>query len=210
MAAVGAAALGAGIAATNSAVMNYLNDQASSKANSLNYEQNVKLWRMNNAYNTPAMQMQRLEEAGLNPNLVYGSGSVAGNTSSQPSAPAVHPSRFELNLTNAFMGKNFQLMDEQLKGIREQNKIVAERYRALRFNNDFYINKGIPTNSPFYYGALQSYASDPAVVNFLKGLGYKAGELFYKMDHLGEREPEFDQTPASWTWNGKVNITHGR
>lgn len=210
MAAVGAALLGQGIQDTKDIATNYFNYRANEWTNSQNFNQNVALWRMNNAYNTPAMQMKRLEEAGLNPNLVYGSGSVAGNTSSQPSAPAVHPSTFRLNLTNAFMGKNFQLMDEQLKGIREQNKIIAERYRALKFNNDFYIDKGIPTNSPFYYGTLKGYASDPSVVNFLKGLGYKAGELFYKMDHLGEREPEFDQTPASWTWNGKVNITHGR
>lgn len=37
-----------------------------------------------NEYNTPANQMKRLEAAGLNPNLVYGSG-VDGNQSSAPS-----------------------------------------------------------------------------------------------------------------------------
>lgn len=39
-------------------------------------------WNMQNAYNSPAAQMQRLKDAGLNPNLVYGSGADA--TSSQP------------------------------------------------------------------------------------------------------------------------------
>lgn len=33
-------------------------------------------WQANNDYNSPASQMQRLEEAGLNPNLVYGNGSA--------------------------------------------------------------------------------------------------------------------------------------
>lgn len=42
------------------------------------YNRNVALWNMNNAYNTPVEQMKRLREAGLNPNLVYGSGSVTG------------------------------------------------------------------------------------------------------------------------------------
>lgn len=37
-------------------------------------------WAMQNAYNTPAAQMQRLKQAGLNPNLVYGNG-VEGNSS---------------------------------------------------------------------------------------------------------------------------------
>lgn len=31
-------------------------------------------WNMNNSYNSPYQQMQRLREAGLNPNLVYGKG----------------------------------------------------------------------------------------------------------------------------------------
>lgn len=46
------------------------------------------MWEQSNEYNSPAAQMQRLKDAGLNPNLVYGSGSVAGNTSqaSQPHA----------------------------------------------------------------------------------------------------------------------------
>lgn len=38
----------------------------------------IKDWERQNAYNHPAQQMQRLKEAGLNPNLVYGKG--ADNT----------------------------------------------------------------------------------------------------------------------------------
>lgn len=43
----------------------------------------LKMWRMNNAYNSPEAQMARLKKAGLNPNLVYGSGQLVGNTQSQ-------------------------------------------------------------------------------------------------------------------------------
>jgi hypothetical protein len=46
------------------------------------YSKDLEMWNRQNAYNDPAAQMKRLEEAGLNPNLVYGSGSVAGNTGS--------------------------------------------------------------------------------------------------------------------------------
>ena len=42
-------------------------------------------WTLANDYNHPIQQMERLKAAGLNPNLVYGSGSVAGNTTSSPS-----------------------------------------------------------------------------------------------------------------------------
>lgn len=40
---------------------------------------NMETWRMQNAYNTPQMQMERLQQAGLNPRLIYGDGSSAPN-----------------------------------------------------------------------------------------------------------------------------------
>lgn len=38
---------------------------------------NRENWRLENLYNSPQMQMERLKAAGLNPNLVYGNGAVA-------------------------------------------------------------------------------------------------------------------------------------
>lgn len=53
-------------------------------------QQNVKFWEKETEYNKPINQMARLAEAGLNPNLVYGTGSVAGNTAGgiAPAKPA--------------------------------------------------------------------------------------------------------------------------
>lgn len=47
------------------------------------YSKDLEMWNRNNEYNTPEAQMLRLKSAGLNPNLVYGSGKVVGNTSSE-------------------------------------------------------------------------------------------------------------------------------
>lgn len=41
-----------------------------------------KMWHKQNEYNSPTQQMQRLKAAGLNPHLVYGSGSAVGNSAS--------------------------------------------------------------------------------------------------------------------------------
>lgn len=51
------------------------------------YEKDLEMWNRQNVYNSPVEQMQRLEEAGLNPNLMYGQGST-GNASSSPSYDA--------------------------------------------------------------------------------------------------------------------------
>lgn len=48
-------------------------------------EYNYKMWQEQNAYNSPAAQMARYQEAGLNPMLIYGQGSP-GNASSAPTA----------------------------------------------------------------------------------------------------------------------------
>lgn len=50
----------------------------------LEYERNLEQWNRENQYNTPAAQMQRYIDAGLNPNLIYGSGSSAGVSASSP------------------------------------------------------------------------------------------------------------------------------
>lgn len=48
------------------------------------YEKNLEMWNRNNEYNTPANQVQRMKDAGLNPALMYGSGSVANTSTSMP------------------------------------------------------------------------------------------------------------------------------
>ena len=52
----------------------------------LQYQKNLEQWNRENEYNAPKAQMQRLSEAGLNPNLVYGNGNnTAGTAASSPS-----------------------------------------------------------------------------------------------------------------------------
>lgn len=50
-------------------------------------EHDVNMWNKQNEYNTPEMQMQRMKEAGLNPNLVAGGTTQAGNADQPKSAP---------------------------------------------------------------------------------------------------------------------------
>lgn len=47
------------------------------------YSKDLEMWNRGNEYNSPEAQQLRLSKAGLNPNLVYGSGTVTGNTTGQ-------------------------------------------------------------------------------------------------------------------------------
>lgn len=52
------------------------------------YEQ--QMWNKQNAYNTPAAQVQRLKDAGLNPALMYGDSASTGNADAVNMQPANH------------------------------------------------------------------------------------------------------------------------
>lgn len=55
------------------------------------YQDSIDFWKMQNEYNLPSAQLQRLQDANLNPLLMYGEGGISGNIASQspdlPSAP---------------------------------------------------------------------------------------------------------------------------
>lgn len=91
-------------------------------------QQQIDFWKMNNEYNTPFNQRARLEQAGLNPDLMYG-GSGNMYQSQMPgaasgSAPNVDYGSFSDNLRFAMQA---QVMDAQVSKIEMENKLLAEQ-----------------------------------------------------------------------------------
>lgn len=91
-------------------------------------QQQIDFWKMNNEYNAPFNQRARLEQAGLNPDLMYG-GSGNMYQSQMPgaasgSAPNVDYGSFSDNLRFAMQA---QVMDAQVSKIEMENKLLAEQ-----------------------------------------------------------------------------------
>lgn len=78
-------------------------------------------WYDQQEYNSPSKQMERLRNAGLNPNLVYGqsSGNVAGNTS-----PAPEMSRYIGKISNLSAMYELQLKKEEVNNAKVQNDVL--------------------------------------------------------------------------------------
>lgn len=72
------------------------------------YEDNIAFWNMQNSYNTPQAQMQRFQDAGLNPNLIYGQGN-AGNAG-VPSTPDIQRPQFSTPDTSGIGVAGSELM----------------------------------------------------------------------------------------------------
>lgn len=92
--ALGWAGLGLGVIDTAAnVIMTERQNRLNREENERNYERNVEFWQMQNDYNHPAAQMERLREAGLNPNLVYGTPDIAGNNANAPESSKTHYER---------------------------------------------------------------------------------------------------------------------
>ena len=66
----------------------FLGNIGSKRRQKLADRQNVDFWKMQNQYNLPKNQMQRLKDAGLNPNLIYGSSPAGASGSAGSIAPS--------------------------------------------------------------------------------------------------------------------------
>lgn len=89
---------------------------------------NIDLWNMQNEYNTPAAQMQRYQQAGLNPNLIYGSGS--GSSGNAASVSTVAPARMErasVQPVNYFQGVAQGLSQGLSAFLQSQQLSIAEK-----------------------------------------------------------------------------------
>lgn len=99
------------------------------------FDRNLAQWNRQNEYNSPLSQRQRLEEAGLNPALMYGNGAVStGNSNSMPQYQA-----FGQDLANNMMAAaqiqqmaaNARLTNAKAKEQEEKNPFVADEAQAI-------------------------------------------------------------------------------
>lgn len=95
----------------------------------------IEFWNMTNAYNSPQQQMQRLKEAGLNPNLAYGS---VNTEAARITAPNVAPAKNEPIQTNigAELGKYQDIRQgiQQTDNLRKQNELMDLQKELMQAN----------------------------------------------------------------------------
>ena len=134
---------------------NLLTNRGAKNRQRLADQQNVKFWNMQNEYNTPANQMKRLQDAGLNPNLIYGSGSantgIAGGVA--PSKPAPY------NVKNP-VPLQAMLLDAQIKNINADTGYKNEEIARMQNETP---GRGIKINSE-------------ATISSIKAKGFKQNE----------------------------------
>lgn len=89
-------------------------------------------WNMQNEYNSPQAQMERLRRAGLNPNLVYGNGATATSeapprqTDIKPWTP--HAPQIDSNMVGDIVNRYYdvRIKEATYDNLRSQNTVIAE------------------------------------------------------------------------------------
>lgn len=123
----------------------------------------VNMWNLQNEYNTPAMQMQRLTEAGLNPNLMYGQGNT-GNASSPQKAPIPEvqnelSSLAQMSLAPVIsMYQDWRVKNAQIENLNANADATRQNatLTALKQLTQGFTNKKLSIELPFHEGNMMS------------------------------------------------------
>ena len=135
MSAIGAAAIAGTASLIGTGLSAYGAGKANQKSVDLTREMrrsDIEMWHKQNEYNSPVMQMQRLKEAGLNPNLIYGGG--ATHTAQQPPSAKVPEVQNELASLSQFslvptlsMYQDMKVKNATIDNIQKQTEYTDQR-----------------------------------------------------------------------------------
>lgn len=145
--------------------MNDANNQLQMDLWNQQKEYDYKMWQENNAYNTPASQVQRLKDAGINPALALGNISTgeSASTAGGQSIPTTTASRNE-NPANEVQAKvqNLALLGKQFVDISKER----EETRALQMSNNWQnVEKSAQVAGMLGDNKLKEQAVDAAKMN---------------------------------------------
>lgn len=122
--------VGQGINAISQGTQNRANRRAADRMDWRHRMWALEDWKMQNEYNSPAAQMQRLKDAGLNPNLVYGHGATAmspGMPRSSGGSPAMGEApRVDFGQALSQIYGN-RVRQQQVDNMKKQWEILGEQ-----------------------------------------------------------------------------------
>lgn len=126
-----AAAITAGVSALSGGAQAYATGKQNKKSRAFSREMyektkadNLKFWDMQNQYNSPEAQMERLKSAGLNPNMVYDKGGAVQSAGNIPT-PDVQGGQFRTPDFAPISGAVQGYFDTKIKQAQYDNLMAA-------------------------------------------------------------------------------------
>lgn len=138
-----ASLIGAGIAAAGNVGSQVVGSAKNMRIARYQYEKNIENRDYMNQYNSPAAQLHRYQEAGLNPNLIYGdSGSAVKSEGAHFDAPYIQApdlsplgNVFEKAASLALQRKELEKKDEEINNLRLTGHLIDSQATREDLNN---------------------------------------------------------------------------
>lgn len=182
--------------------------EANKREAELAYQRQLEMWGQQNLYNSPAAQMQRFRDAGLNPHLIYSQGN-AGNATSMPSyqpaeqryqyqpmsvAPAITSILPMLMSVGSWM-QDMRLSEVQIDRGRSETERVQQLVEYLmQANPELLKQLGEKTHTMGYQREAAAYNAERAkgaLFELSQEYRYKFGDDLWKQTNLpGSADPQ--------------------
>lgn len=145
---------------------------------------NIDMWKMQADYNSPQSQMQRFQEAGLNPNLIYGQGSN-GNMSSAPEQGVPEAPNFTPGLQKLAEAFNIAGLRKAVADAKHAEADARSAKTDADRNHDMYeADKAVGQQYDYDYKTGQFVPVDTSG-NVLTVYKYP-GQRFYKLKRVND------------------------
>lgn len=127
----------------------FTGEAAQERLMKLQNQYNVDNWKMQNEYNTPAAQMLRYAEAGLNPNLIYGQSNLAGSVGSVSHGAVKSGMDMVGTVLSMLTGmQDLKNMKAQQSLTTQQAEFTKEQTRRYAHDTDWLESNGLSSFSP--------------------------------------------------------------
>lgn len=183
------------------------------------YNKDLEMWNRANKYNTPLMQMKRFKEAGLNPNMIYGSKSgITGNTVAQ--MPKYSPPRqnFDVRFPNVAQNiqsfQNLNLRQAQIDNIRSRTELNTQQ-QAIRRVEEQYSGfmtgeQAIKDQSGKRWSWRELLTADGATLRKVRGISPRVMKGVYEMrrELYSTQTAGYERDVAKWkSWLSSNGLT---
>lgn len=168
------------------------------KLKELENQFNLDVWNMQNEYNTPAAQMLRFQDAGLNPNLIYGQSNMAGDVKSATAAQPRSAGTF---------GKMTQAGISAISQMISAARSAREMYDYLNYGKDLsrYQTQTAFFNSAYARERADQASLDTQFLNYISGRGLNV-PIEYSSDLSSDEvwRKSFENSPRAKLYDYQV------
>lgn len=150
---------GALISGVGNLVGNLTGNSGSRRAQERTNAYNLQQWHRQNAYNDPSAQMSRLKDAGLNPNMIYGTSPTSATGNASPVATAKAPEyKMDNPLSEIMSYANVKQSEAQTDNLRKQNHVIVQdaNLKAAQATNMLHVGRSSKIKADIDKELLQS------------------------------------------------------